>query len=166
MDERNLSPEILLLDNQLCFGLYAASRRVIQSYAPMLTRLNLTYPQYITLMVLWEHRRMSVGEIGEHLLLDSGTLTPLLQKMEAKGLVTRARSREDERRVIIEVAPAGEALKEQALAFLPSLLCTSGLSQQELVALRESLKKLLRALEGGDGCRRDDAAQPGVTTNK
>ncbi|MEA4910112.1 MAG: MarR family transcriptional regulator [Chloroflexi bacterium] len=153
MEPSQLSGDPLLLDNQLCFGLYAASRRVIHLYAPLLTRLDITYTQYITLLVLWEHRRLAVKAIGDSLMLDSGTLTPMLKKLEKKGLVTRRRSTEDERSVIVELTGTGAAMKEEALAFLPSLLCTSCLTPPELVELRELLHKLLHGLE-------EDAAPP------
>jgi MarR family transcriptional regulator, organic hydroperoxide resistance regulator len=142
----NSSDEVLLLDNQLCFGLYAASRKVIQLYAPLLERLDLTYTQYISLLVLWEHQSLSVKELGDYLMLDSGTLTPLLKKLEKKGLVTRTRSSLDERIVIVRITEQGQSIKTQALAFLPTLMCSTCLSQQELVDLREKVKKLLQGL--------------------
>lgn len=133
----------LLLDNQFCFVLYAASRKMIQQYAPMLKALDLTYTQYIVLMLLWEHQALPVKKLGEYLLLDTGTLTPLLKKLETKELVTRARSKEDERSVLIELTDRGAALKSDAVRLLPSLLCSMPLDSGELVDLRERLKRFL-----------------------
>jgi MarR family transcriptional regulator, organic hydroperoxide resistance regulator len=142
----DLPDDALLLDNQLCFGLYAASRKVIQLYAPLLKRVNLTYTQYITLLVLWEHPTLPVKELGNLLMLDTGTLTPLLKKLEKKGLVTRTRSQKDERSVLIEITAAGTAIKQAALGFLPNLLCESCLSPQELIELRGLVKRLTDGL--------------------
>jgi MarR family transcriptional regulator, organic hydroperoxide resistance regulator len=144
--QANSSDERLLLDNQLCFGLYAAARKVIQLYAPLLERLDLTYTQYISLLVLWEHQSLSVKHLGDYLMLDSGTLTPMLKKLEKKGLVTRTRSVQDERSVIIRITEQGQSIKAQALAFLPTLVCSTCLSEQELVDLRAMVKKLLQGL--------------------
>ena len=142
----NLPDTALLLDNQLCFGLYAASRKVIQLYAPLLTRVDLTYTQYITLLVLWEHHILPVKELGNYLILDTGTLTPLLKKLEKKGLVTRTRSAKDERSVLIEVTEKGQAIRADALGFLPTMLCAGCLSPQELIELREMVKRLVDGL--------------------
>jgi DNA-binding MarR family transcriptional regulator len=150
MDLLPLPSDALLLDNQLCFSLYAASRKVIQLYTPHLTRLDLTYTQYITLMVLWEQPLIPVKHLGEKLLLDSGTLTPVLKKMEKKGLLTRRRSSQDERSVLIELTEQGADLKQEALAFLPSLSCGACLSLEELVEMRELARKLV------DGLRQND----------
>ena len=105
----------LLLKNQLCFPLYACARETIKLYKPYLDELDLTYTQYIAMMVLWEKNTLSVKELGEALYLDSGTLTPLLKKMEAKGLLTRRRSTEDERSLWVSLTPEGRALREKAL---------------------------------------------------
>ncbi len=107
--------ESLKLENQLCFPLYACSREVIKQYKPFLDELELTYTQYIAMMVLWEHNSVTVKELGQYLFLDSGTLTPLLKKMEAKGLISRKRDQEDERSLIVSLTPEGEALRERAL---------------------------------------------------
>ena len=101
----------LALDAQLCFALYSASLAMTKLYKPLLDRLGLTYPQYLVMLVLWEEDAMSVKEIGERLFLDSGTLTPLLKRLEAAGLVKRTRSTEDERQVIVALTPQGEGLK-------------------------------------------------------
>ena len=110
--------EALRLRNQICFPLYACSREVIKQYKPFLEQIDLTYTQYITMMVLWERHALTAKELGECLYLDSGTLTPLLKKMEARGLLTRRRSDVDERNLIVEITAKGEALQERA-AFVP-----------------------------------------------
>lgn len=104
----------LSLDRQLCFPLYAVSREVTRAYKPLLDRIGLTYTQYVTMMALWEGGTMSVNELGRRLYLDSGTLTPLLKKLEAKGLVERRRSTEDERRVEVSLTPKGDELQDEA----------------------------------------------------
>ncbi|MBO4845966.1 MAG: MarR family transcriptional regulator [Lachnospiraceae bacterium] len=105
--------EQLLLKNQLCFPLYACGRKIVGSYTPYLKPLGLTYTQYIVMMVLWEKESVNVGQLGEILHLDAGTLTPLLKRLEKAGYVTRGRSKEDERITIISITPQGEALKEE-----------------------------------------------------
>lgn len=147
MDTSNLPEDVLLLDKQLCFNLYATSRRVIQLYTPHLSRLDLTYTQYITLLVLWEHQTLSVKEMGERLLLDSGTLTPLLKKMERKGLLTRSRSSQDERIVLVHITAKGSALKQQAIEFIPQVYCASCLTPQETLELLRLARKLRDGLE-------------------
>ncbi len=105
--------EQLLLKNQLCFPLYACSRKIVGRYTPYLAPLGLTYTQYVVLMVLWEHETVNVGQLGSILHLDAGTLTPLLKRLEKAGYVTRARSREDERVTVISITPEGDKLKEK-----------------------------------------------------
>lgn len=105
--------EQLLLKNQLCFPMYACSRKIVGSYTPYLKPLGLTYTQYVVLMVLWEHESVNVGQLGDILKLDAGTLTPLLKRLEKSGYVTRERSKEDERITIISITPEGDALKEK-----------------------------------------------------
>ena len=107
--------ESLKLSRQLCFPLYACSREMIKLYKPWLDELGLTYTQYITMLVLWEHKAMTVKALGKELYLDSGTLTPLLKKLEDKGLVTRRRSDQDERNLIVTITEAGEALRDRAV---------------------------------------------------
>lgn len=136
----------LLLDNQLCFALYAASRLVIQRYNPMLTEMDLTYTQYITLLVLWQKHPLPIKDLGQALLLDTGTLTPMLKKLEAKNYITRTRSKQDERVVMIDLTPAGAAIKKVAQEFLPTLYCTPGVDPTELIDLREKLKALIGSL--------------------
>lgn len=105
--------DALKLENQLCFPLYAVSKEIVKRYKPFLDRLDLTYTQYITMMVLWEHRQMNVKELGEYLYLDSGTLTPVLKKLEQKGWIERTRARDDERVLIVTLTQEGDRLKEK-----------------------------------------------------
>lgn len=113
------SYDCLKLENQLCFPLYACSKEIVRRYKPFLDELDLTYTQYITMMVMWEKKHTNVKELGECLYLDSGTLTPVLKKLEQKGYLTRHRSEEDERNLVVSITEEGEALKEQA-ATVPS----------------------------------------------
>ena len=106
--------DALKLDNQLCFPLYVCSKEVVRRYKPYLDELDLTYTQYITMMAMWEHKSLNVSALGDYLYLDSGTLTPLLKKLEQKGYVVRKRSEEDERSLIVTITPAGEELKKKA----------------------------------------------------
>ncbi|MBD5103623.1 MAG: MarR family transcriptional regulator [Ruminococcaceae bacterium] len=107
--------DVLKLENQLCFPLYVAAKEVVKAYKPYLEELDLTYTQYITMMVMWEHKELRVKEVGEYLYLDSGTLTPLIKRLEEKGYVTRRRSAADERDLIVTITDKGEALKERAV---------------------------------------------------
>ena len=133
----------LRLENQLCFPLYACSREIIKRYTPYLDGIGLTYTQYITMMVLWEKRSVGVKELGDKLFLDSGTLTPVLKKLEAKGLVTRERSKEDERSLIVTVTEAGDALKTQAAGIPAQISRCSALTPEEAAELYRILYKLL-----------------------
>lgn len=133
----------LKLENQLCFPLYACARETIKLYKPFLDKLELTYTQYITMMVLWEKRQLTVKELGTCLYLDSGTLTPLLKKLEEKGLVDRKRSTTDERNLIVSITPAGEALKDQALGIPAEMAKCVNLSPDETRTLYQLLYKLL-----------------------
>ena len=135
---------ILKLENQICFPLYAASRDVIKRYKPYLDDMGLTFTQYITMIVLWEEKTVTVKELGKRLYLDSGTLTPLLKKMEAKGLITRKRSFEDERNLIVTVTEEGERLKEMADGIPEKILACSEISLEEAVTLRALLLKILK----------------------
>ncbi len=138
--------ELLKLDNQLCFALYACSRSLTRLYRPLLNELEITYPQYLVLMVLWENKQQSVTELGERLLLDSGTLTPLLKRMESSGLVERTRSREDERKVLVRLTEKGDALKEQAFAIPEQMFCQSGLTVEEFIRVKGDLEDLLKKI--------------------
>ena len=135
--------EVMKLDNQICFPLYAAARYVTGLYTPYLKELGLTYTQYITMMVLWEHKSLTAKELGRILYLDSGTLTPLLKKLEGKGLVTRQRSKEDERNLIVELTEAGEQLREEALSIPIAMAKCVSLEPEEAHTLYRLLYKLL-----------------------
>ena len=141
MDDRTY--DALKLDNQLCFPLYACSREIIRQYKPFLDEIDLTYTQYIVMMVLWERKAVTVKELGDCLYLDSGTLTPLLKKMEAKGLLSRARSAQDERNLIVTITEAGEALKERAVRVPGQMAQCSPLEPQEAMTLYRLLYKML-----------------------
>ena len=134
----------LLLDHQLCFPLYACARETIKLYKPYLDELDLTYTQYITMMVLWERGSVSVKELGEALYLDSGTLTPLLKKMEAKGLLTRRRSTEDERSLLVSLTEKGLALRERALSVPAQMAQCIKLEPGEAADLYHLLYKMLK----------------------
>lgn len=142
-----MSNASLHLDNQLCFALYAASRAMGQAYQPLLAPLGLTYPQYVVLLVLWEGDGLSVGQLGERLQLDSGTLTPLLKRLETQKLVTRERSRRDERVVTIRLTEAGRALEQRALAIPTAVACQTALTMEELGRLRSELTELAARLK-------------------
>ena len=130
---------LLALDNQFCFALYSASHAVTRTYKPLLDRLGLTYPQYIVMLVLWEQDDILVKDIGARLFLDSGTLTPLLKRLEANGLVERKRDALDERQVRISLSAAGRALRERATQIPHQLLCASGQQALALGRLRGEL---------------------------
>ena len=136
----------LKLENQLCFPLYAASREVIKQYHPLLSGLDITYTQYITLMVLWETPEISAKELGERLYLDSGTLTPLLKSLEKKGLVTRRRSGEDERLLMVRITREGETLKEKAEDIPLRVASCIPLDRGEAEELHRLLYKMLNSL--------------------
>ena len=133
----------LKLENQICFPLYACSKEVVRKYKPFLDELDLTYTQYITMMVLWDKKQMNVKEIGKCLYLDSGTLTPLLKKLESKGYITRHRSKEDERNLLIKITPEGEALKERAVAVPAQMGKCFDLDPEEAKLLYNLMYKLL-----------------------
>lgn len=139
--------EGLKLKNQICFPLYAASREVIKRYRPYLDALNLTYTQYIAMMVFWEEKKLSVKELGERLFLDSGTLTPVLKSLEAKGYVSRSRSAEDERVLVAEITEDGERLREQAKTVPESVAGCVKLSPDEAMKLYELLYKILGTID-------------------
>ena len=135
--------DLLKLENQLCFPLYAAARATIRLYKPLLDKLDLTYTQYITMMVLWERRSLTAKELGDILFLDSGTLTPLLKKMEAKGLLTRKRSRRDERSLVVTVTDRGMALREEALSVPKAMAECLTLPREDALTLYDILYKML-----------------------
>jgi DNA-binding MarR family transcriptional regulator len=139
MDEQ----ELLKLDNQLCFTIYACSREISRLYRPLLDELGITYPQYLVLLVLWEKQASTVKELGEQLYLDSGTLTPMLKRMEAAGLIIRQRSSEDERKVVIQLTEEGHSLRKKAACIPKFLLTQSEISKEEFARLLNQFKKLL-----------------------
>ena len=132
----------LLLDNQLCFAVYSTGHAFNRVYKPLLERLGLTYPQYLVMLVLWERDDVPVKDIGEKLFLDSGTLTPLLKRLEAAHLVKRTRSSEDERQVLIALTPQGHALKDKARSVPQSILAASDCTVPELVAMKDEIVAL------------------------
>ena len=138
--------ELLRLDHQVCFSLHAASRAFGGVYRDALKDLGLTYPQYLVMLVLWENGPLPVKTIGARLHLDSGTLSPLLKRLEAAGQVRRERSREDERSVTVHLTEAGAALRERALPVPRTILAATGLSIEEIVALQEVLGRLTASL--------------------
>ncbi|ACS99813.1 MarR family winged helix-turn-helix transcriptional regulator [Paenibacillus sp. JDR-2] len=142
MNQDSQGPHIPL-DAHLCFSLYACSRAIFRMYRPLLDDLDLTYPQYLVLLALWEHETMSVKDISEQLVLDSGTLTPMLKRMEAAGLVRRERSKEDERVLHIRITDKGIALKDQSMCVPRSLLEASGMTETEIGVLNGTIQKLL-----------------------
>src|SRR5919201_854287 len=134
------------IDRQLCFALYSASRAMTAAYRPILTQLNLTYPQYLVLLVLWEHERVTVGRLGERLQLDSGTLSPLLKRLEANGFVRRERSLDDERLVDVILTSAGRRLERKAQCIPEQLFSSTGMTEQEDAHLRDAVPHLTDAL--------------------
>lgn len=147
-------PNPLALDSQVCFALYAANRAVTARYRPLLAALGLTYPQYLVMLVLWEaeqaHERVRVSDLGERLRLDSGTLTPLLKRLEEQGLLRRTRETDDQRVVMLELTDAGRALRARAETVPARLLCDTGVAPERVAALRDELRALLSQLEDGD----------------
>ena len=133
----------LKLENQLCFPLYATSKEVVRRYKPFLDKLDMTYTQYITMMVMWEHKELSVKELGQHLYLDSGTLTPLLKTLEKKGWVKRRRSKEDERVLNVTITDSGEKLKEKAVEIPGQISSCVDLTPEESGDLYRTLYKIL-----------------------
>lgn len=135
------------LDHQLCFALYSASRAMTAAYRPILTELNLTYPQYLALLVLWEEDRVTVGRLGERLRLDSGTLSPLLKRLETNGLIRRERSASDERLVEVTLTPAGRHLERKAQCIPEKLALATGITEREATDLRDAVRQLTDALQ-------------------
>ncbi len=147
---KKANDDLLKLDNQLCFALYATSRAVTSVYRPALDEMGLTYPQYLVMLVLWERQTASVGELGEHLYLDSGTLTPLLKRLEKHGLIIRSRGSGDERQVNISLTLAGARMKRRAGSIALSLKCKLQLPVDKVNALRHELNQLLKAAIGSE----------------
>ncbi len=143
MDKYN----ILKLENQLCFRLYASSREVIKKYKPILDQYNLTYTQYLTMLVLWENEKITFKGIGEKLHLDSGTLTPLIKKLEKMNLVTKYRSKEDDRVVIVELTDEGRNLKDDMIDVPRKAFCSLGIEKEQILELKKNLDSLLEILK-------------------
>ena len=139
---RLTADQALLLDNQLCFALYSASLAMTKLYKPLLEELGLTYPQYLAMLVLWERDGLMVSELGERLGLDSGTLTPLLKRLEAAGLIARVRAVEDERRVHVTLTADGRRLKARAAEVPGCVLQATGCTLPELKALTQQVQAL------------------------
>jgi MarR family transcriptional regulator, organic hydroperoxide resistance regulator len=137
----------LSLENQLCFSLYSAANAMVRAYRPLLGKLDLTYPQYLAMLVLWQEEGCSVKSLGERLHLDSGTLTPLLKRLETKGLVTRGRSEQDERIRVLNLTDAGRSLKQAAAQIPQQMRCRVGAEAAELLALKQLCEKALKRLE-------------------
>jgi len=138
--------DLLKLESQLCFPFYAVSRQFTKAYQPHLQALDLTYPQYLVFLLLWEHEELTVKDLGERLLLDSGTLTPLLKRMEQRQWLSRRRDPRDERSVIIGLLPAGRALQAPASEIPAQMLAKMKMSPAEFLALRTQLTQLLTQL--------------------
>lgn len=142
-----MTDDVLKLSNQLCFPLYAVSREITQCYSKFLVELDITYPQYLVLMVLWEENNMSVKSIGERLFLDSGTLTPLLKRMETKKIITRKRSQQDERTVNISLTEKGRQIKEKAKEIHAAIKSETTLTEEEIETLKKIIYKILNNRE-------------------
>ncbi|USD63275.1 MarR family transcriptional regulator [Vibrio sp. SCSIO 43140] len=140
------SPEALDLDKQVCFALYSASNALTRAYRPILERVDLTYLQYMTMLVLWKKAPMNVKDIGAELKLDSGTLTPLLKRLEQKGLVERKRSETDERARMIFVTEEGNAVREKAMSIPGAIACKAKLSEEEATMLKRICERLTNNL--------------------
>lgn len=142
MTNPDISKNDLVLDKQLCFALYGASLALTRTYKPLLEPLGLTYPQYLVMMVLWEDNNLAVKALGEKLGLDSGTLSPLLKRLEQAGFVTRQRDKKDERQVTVSLTPKGLALQDKALDVMAAIGHAMGCSLEEVAALRQQLQTL------------------------
>ena len=138
--------DLLKLENQICFPLYACAKEVVKAYKPYLDELDLTYTQYITMMVMWEHKELRVKDVGKRLYLDSSTLTPLLKRLEEKGYVTRCRSTEDERDLIVTITDKGEALKEKAVTVPERLSACIEMDPEKMQILYDLLYELMGKL--------------------
>lgn len=138
--------DLLKIDNFVCFALYSAGHAFTRLYKPLLEPLGLTYPQYLVMAVLWENDGRTVGEIGEKLLLESSTLTPLLKRLETAGMVRRTRDRDDERVVRIQLTPEGAALKQKAVGIPQAIGCSTSLSIPEVMKLTDDIKALRKKL--------------------
>ncbi len=141
--DKNNKYDILKLENQLCFPLYACAKEIVRKYKPILDEFDLTYTQYITMMVMWERKELNVKELGEQLYLDSGTLTPVLKKLESKGYIKRTRSKSDERNLLVELTKKGEELRDKALKIPVQVAQCINLDLEDITTLRKLLNKML-----------------------
>lgn len=139
--------DVLKLDNQLCFPLYAVSKEIVRKYTPFLSEIDLTYTQYIVMMVMWEHKEVSVKELGQKLFLDSGTLTPLLKTLEKKGFVKRERSKDDERFLVVSITDEGMELREKAVDVPTKIGGCIALSAEDAMQLYTIVRKMLEQFE-------------------
>src|ERR1700689_825406 len=146
----DLGGDALQLERQVCFALVVASRSVLGIYRPLLEPLGLTHPQYLVMLALWGETPPPVGRIGSLLQLDSPTLSPLLKRLQAAGLITRTRSGEDERQVLIDLTQAGHALRQEALAIPPAVVAKLGMEIPELEALHGALTRVIAAARGAE----------------
>ncbi|MGD8107271.1 MarR family winged helix-turn-helix transcriptional regulator [Pantoea sp. FN0302] len=145
-DDKKASGALLSLDSQLCFALYSANLAMHKLYRQLLTQLDITYPQYLVMLVLWERDDITVSDIGERLFLDSATLTPLLKRLEAAGLVLRQRSRQDERQVVVTLTEAGRALRAKALSIPEAVVCAAECDVATLQDMKAQLNRLRDSL--------------------
>jgi len=141
-DDKKVKAAPLLLDQQLCFALYSANLAMHKVYRKLLTQMDITYPQYLVMLVLWQQDSLTVSEIGERLFLDSATLTPLLKRLENAGLLNRQRSRQDERQVVVSLTDTGRLLRQQAERIPEEIQCASDCSEDEMAALKLQLNQL------------------------
>lgn len=139
--------DALKLENQLCFPLYACSKEIVKRYKPFLEEIDLTYTQYIAMLVLWEHKEMNVKELGKYLFLDSGTLTPVLKKLEQKGYISRTRAEQDERVLNVAITKEGEQLRDKALDIPQKMGSCLLLEQEEVIQLYTILHKIMGMFE-------------------
>lgn len=139
--------DVLKIDNQLCFPLYACAKEIVRRYKPLLDEIDLTYTQYITMMVLWEQKEINVKELGKRLFLDSGTLTPVLKRLEQKGLISRLRDSKDERNLIVRLTGEGEQLKEKAVEIPGKMAGCVALCEKDAAELYQLLHKVLQSFE-------------------
>ena len=147
-----MNDEYLRLDNQLCFLFYSVSRSITRMYGPLLAELGVTYPQYLVLLILWETDNVEVKVITELLHIDTGTVSPMLKRLEASGLIVRRRSSDDERRVIISLTKAGQKLKVKAASVPAELFCKTGLTIDEYGRLKAELSQILQKMEEKGSC--------------
>lgn len=138
--------DLLKLDNQLCFSIYVCSKEIIKRYRPYLDELGITYSQYLVLLVLWEHGSSTVNDLGQKLYLDSGTLTPMLKRMEQAGFIHRTRSETDERKVVVSLTASGEELKNKAYCIPESLLLHLGMNTEEVGQLTNLFKNIIKTI--------------------